>query len=147
MEQPQYHMFHRHRVESELSPLSDSYGIGLTTWSPLNSGILTGKYNEGVPEGSRASLENMGWVTDGLTETRIAKVRQLADIAEGLGMTTAQLAIAWLLRRKEVSSVITGASKLSQLQDNVASGDFVGKLTNEVLEEIEAVLDNDPVAE
>lgn len=147
MEQPQYHMFHRRRVESELAPLYESFGIGLTTWSPLASGILTGKYNEGVPEGSRASLESMSWLKDHITAERIEKVKKLEKTAKELGITTAQLAIAWLLRRKEVSSVITGASKLSQLEDNLAAREHIDSLTNEVLEKIEAILDNDPADE
>ena len=147
VEQPQYHMFHRRRVESELAPLCDDLGIGLTTWSPLASGILTGKYNDGVPKGSRASLESMSWLKDHITEERIAKVQQLEEVAEDLGITTAQLAIAWLLRRKEISSVITGASRLSQLEENIAAGEAVDKLTNAVLERIEEILDNDPADE
>lgn len=144
MEQPQYHMFHRRRVESELAPLCESFGIGLTTWSPLASGILTGKYNDGIPEGSRASLENMAWLKDHITKERINKVKLLAVVAKELGITTAQLAIAWLLRRKEVSSVITGATKLSQLEDNLAAREHIDSLTNDVLEKIETILDNDP---
>jgi voltage-dependent potassium channel beta subunit len=147
VEQPQYHMFHRRRVESELAPLCDDLGIGLTTWSPLASGILTGKYNDGVPKGSRASLESMAWLKDHITEERIAKVQQLEEVAENLGITTAQLAIAWLLRRKEISSVITGATRLSQLEENIAAGEAEDKLTNEVLESIEEILDNDPADE
>ena len=144
MEQPQYHMFHRHRVESELAPLCDSYGIGLTTWSPLASGILTGKYNDGIPEGSRASLENMAWIRENITEERIEKVRQLQQVAGELGISMAQLAIAWLLRRKEVSSVITGATKKSQLISNIAAREYVKVLNNDLLERIERILENDP---
>lgn len=147
MEQPQYHMFHRQRVESELSPLCGPDGIGLTTWSPLASGILTGKYNDGVPEGSRATIENMAWLKDHITEDRINKVRQLEIIAVDMNITVAQLAIAWLLRRKEVSSVITGATKPSQLEENLASREVVSKLENEILERIENILDNDPANE
>jgi voltage-dependent potassium channel beta subunit len=144
MEQPQYNMFHRRRVESELAPLCDDTGIGLTTWSPLSSGILTGKYNEGIPDGARASLENMAWLKDHITSERIEKVKKLEVVAKDLGITTAQLAIAWLLRRKEVSSVITGATKLSQLEENIAADEAVDKLTNEVLERIEEILGNEP---
>jgi voltage-dependent potassium channel beta subunit len=147
MEQPQYHMFHRHRVEAELAMLVEPYGIGLTTWSPLASGILTGKYNDGIPEGSRASLESMAWLQEHITQERITKVKLLQSIAEDLGLTTAQLAIAWLLRRKEVSSVITGATKLSQLNENIAAREAVVKLTDDVLESIEAILQNDPTDE
>ena len=145
MEQPQYHMFHRRRVESELAPLAESYGIGLTTWSPLASGILTGKYNDGIPTGSRASLESMSWLKNHITQERIAKVIQLQDVADDLGVTTAQLAIAWLLRRKEVSSVITGATKLSQLKENIAAREIVDALDEDVLERIETILDNNPL--
>lgn len=147
MEQPQYHMFHRRRVESELAPLCDDFGIGLTTWSPLASGILTGKYNDGVPEGSRAALDSMAWLQDHITEERIAKVSLLEGVAKDLGINTAQLAIAWLLRRKEVSAVITGATKLSQLEENLAAREAVENLTNDVLERIEEILDNDPADE
>jgi voltage-dependent potassium channel beta subunit len=147
MEQPQYHMFHRHRVEAELAMLVEPYGIGLTTWSPLASGILTGKYNDGIPDGSRASLESMAWLQEHITKERITKVKLLRSIAEDLGLTTAQLAIAWLLRRKEVNSVITGATELSQLNENIAAREAVVKLTDDVLESIEAILQNDPTDE
>jgi voltage-dependent potassium channel beta subunit len=145
MEQPQYHMFIRRRVESELAPLCDSYGIGLTTWSPLASGILTGKYNDGIPEGSRASLENMAWIKENITEERISKVRQLQQIAGELGISVAQLAIAWILRRKEVSSVITGATKKAQLMSNIAAREYIEALSNDVQERIEDILENDPL--
>jgi voltage-dependent potassium channel beta subunit len=147
MEQPQYHMFHRHRVEAELALLVEPYGIGLTTWSPLASGILTGKYNNGIPEGTRASLDSMAWLQEHITKERITKVKLLQSIADDLSITTAQLAIAWLLRRKEVSSVITGATKLSQLEENLAARKAVQKLTEDVLENIEAILQNDPTDE
>lgn len=147
MEQPQYHMFIRRRVESELAPLCDSYGIGLTTWSPLASGILTGKYNDGIPEGSRAALENMAWIKDHITEERISKVRQLQQIAGELSISMAQLAIAWILRRKEVSSVITGATKKSQLTSNIAAREYIEALSNDVQERIESILENDPLNE
>jgi voltage-dependent potassium channel beta subunit len=147
MEQPQYHMFHRRRVESELAPLANEFGIGLTTWSPLASGILTGKYNDGIPEGSRATLDNMSWIKDNITEEKIAKVRALETVAEKLEISVAQLAIAWLLRRKEVSTVITGATKPWQLEANVAARDTVDRLDNDLLEEIEAILGNDPLNE
>jgi len=101
MEQPQYNLFHQKRVENDLMPLVRELGIGLTTWSPLYQGILTGKYNEGIPEGSRASLESMAWVKERITPDKIARVRQLTSIAEELGISTSQLAIAWILRRKE----------------------------------------------
>ena len=144
VEQPQYNMFHRRRVERELVPLARDLGIGLTTWSPLFYGILTGKYNDGIPEGSRASLEKMAWLRDYITPERIAVVRELTALAQELGMTTAQLALAWLLRVPEVSSVITGASRVSQLEENVAAVEHQDKLTEDVLERIEAILSKAP---
>jgi len=144
MEQPQYNMLHRDRLEAELAPLCKDLGIGLTTWSPLYFGILSGKYNDGIPDGTRASLSDYGWIRDRITPESIAKVRALSLIAEGIGLTTAQLAIAWILRRKEVSTVITGATSLSQLQENLAAAESVERLSDEVLERIEAVLGNQP---
>jgi len=145
MEQPQYNMLHRHRVESELAPMITSLGIGLTTWSPLASGILTGKYNDGIPKGSRASMDNMAWIQDHITAEKTEKVKLLGIIAKDLKISMAQLAIAWLLRRKDVSSVITGATRIEQLEENIASKDAVAKLTDDVLSKIETILDNDPI--
>lgn len=145
VEQPKYNLFNRKRVEEELAPLVHEHGIGLTTWSPLEYGILTGKYNDGIPEGSRASLESMAWVRDRITAERIAIVRQLTDVARELEITPAQLALAWILRRKEVSAVITGATRPEQLEENLGGADAVSKLTDEVLDRIDAVLGNAPV--
>ena len=143
-EQPQYNMFHRHRVEIELASLCKEYGLGLTTWSPLYYGILTGKYNDGIPEGSRAHMDSMAWIRDRITPERVAIVRQLTNIANDLHVSTAQLAIAWLLRRKDISSVITGATNLKQLQDNLDSAEAVEKLQDDVLDQIEHILNNYP---
>jgi voltage-dependent potassium channel beta subunit len=144
MEQPQYNMFHRRRVEKELAHISDQTGIGLIVWSPLASGILTGKYNEGIPEGSRASIKELGYIRDCITDDKIAKVRLLAKLASDMGISVAQLAIAWLLRRKEVSSVITGATKMAQLDENLAAADALDKLDDDILESVESILDNHP---
>lgn len=144
MEQPQYNMFHRRRVEMELSSLCKEYGLGLTTSSPLYFGILTGKYNDGIPAGSRASMESMAWIRDRISPERVAIVRELTTVANDLHITTAQLAIAWLLRRKEISSVITGATNLKQLQENLDSAEAVEKLHDDVLEQIEQILGNYP---
>jgi aryl-alcohol dehydrogenase-like predicted oxidoreductase len=145
MEQPQYNMFHRKRVENFLSPVCRDHGIGLTTFSPLYYGILSGKYNDGVPAGSRASLETMAWIRDRITPERLAIVRQLTTLAREMGVTTAQLAIAWILRRKEVSSVITGATRLEQLDENLAAAEVEEKnLTDETLERIEQIIGNFP---
>lgn len=140
MEQPQYNLFHQRRVETDLMPLASELGIGLTTFSPLYQGVLSGKYNDAIPEGSRASLENMAWMKDRISPDRVARVRQLGGIAQELGITTAQLAIAWILRRKEVSAVITGATRLEQLDENLGAAEAVEKMTNEVLEKIEKVM-------
>lgn len=144
VEQPQYNMFHRSRVEIELAPLCKEYGVGLTTWSPLDNGILTGKYNAGIPAGTRAAQDGMGWLRDRITPQRIAVVDDLTLIARDLGLTTAQLAIAWLLRRKDLSSVITGATRVEQLQENLGAGEAVEALTDDVLEQIELALNNQP---
>ena len=143
-EQPQYNMLHRRRVEHELAAICEELGIGLTTFSPLASGVLTGKYNQGIPASSRAALEGMGWVTDRLQQDGVKKVEQLMSLARDLGMSPAQLAIAWALRRKEVSSVITGATSLAQLEDNLGAAEVTGKLDDAVLERIETILDNLP---
>lgn len=144
MEQPQYNLFHRRRVELDLSPVCREFGIGLTTWSPLFSGLLSGKYNDGIPEGSRASLPDMAWIRDTMTPERIAITRRLTELAQSLGLTTAQLAITWILRRKEVSSVITGATRLEQLDENIAASEYVDRLNDEVLEQIEQIVGNLP---
>jgi voltage-dependent potassium channel beta subunit len=140
MEQPQYNLFHRRRVEWELSSLCKDFGLGLTTYSPLFFGILTGKYNDGIPEGSRASLPDMAWIQDHITPKNIERVRQLSDMAEELGMTITQLSIAWILRRKEVSSVITGATHLEQLDENLGAAEMIPLMTDEVLDRIEDIL-------
>jgi voltage-dependent potassium channel beta subunit len=143
-EQPQYNLFHRRRVEVELSPICRDLGLGLTTYSPLYYGILSGKYNNGIPEGSRATMQDMGWMRDRITPERIAIVRRLTDLADALEITTAQLALAWILRRKEVSSVITGATRLEQLDENLAAAEAVDRLTDDLLEQIERIVENLP---
>lgn len=148
MEQPEYHMFHRDRVEKEYARLYSEIGLGTTIWSPLASGILTGKYNDGIPEGSRMSLEGYEWLRKRLDSARgkdeIAKVRQLTKIAEGLGCSMAQLALAWCLKNPNVSTVITGASRAEQVHENMKALDIVAQLTPGVLDQIEAILDNKP---
>jgi voltage-dependent potassium channel beta subunit len=140
VEQPQYHLFHRQRVEHEYARLYEDTGLGLTTWSPLASGLLTGKYVQGVPEGSRGALQAMAFLRDGLTHpAKNAAVARLAPIAAELGGSLAQLALAWVARNPRVSSVITGASKVAQLQSNLGALALVGKLTPEVLVRIDAL--------
>ena len=138
VEQPQYHLFHRRRVEQDYARLYEDIGLGLTTWSPLASGLLTGKYLDGIPDGSRAALPGYEWLKGMLTDpTRNAIVRDLAAIAERLGVTTGQLAIAWCVSNPHVSSVILGASTVDQVRENLGALDALEKLTPEVREEIE----------
>ena len=140
MEQPQYHLFHRKRVEQEYARLYEDIGLGLTTWSPLASGLLTGKYRNGIPAGSRGALENMGWLAKGLTDAaKNAAVARLEAIAGELGATVAQLAIAWAARNPRVSSVITGASNVGQLRANLGAVDVLPKLTPDVLARIDEI--------
>jgi voltage-dependent potassium channel beta subunit len=148
MEQPQYNMFYRDRVEKEYARIFRDYGYGSTTWSPLANGLLTGKYAEGIPEGSRAALKNMSWMREELTdEARLARVRALEPIARELGSTMAQLALAWCLKNPNVSTVITGASRPEQVRENMQAGEVAGWLTPEVMQRIETVLANKPVEE
>jgi len=140
MEQPQYHLFHRKRVEQEYARLYEDIGLGLTTWSPLASGLLTGKYRDGVPDGSRGAMQGMGFLVKGLTDAgRNAALPQLAIIAAELNCSLAQLAIAWAARNPRVSTVITGASKVAQLRDNLGAVDVLPKLTPEVMARIDAI--------
>ncbi len=140
MEQPQYHLFHRQRVEQEYARLYEDIGLGLTTWSPLASGLLTGKYRGGVPEGSRGALESMAFLRDGLTHpAKNAAVGQLEPIAAELGASLAQLALAWVAKNPRVSTVITGASRAEQLQANLGALDLLDKLTPDVMARIDAV--------
>ena len=138
MEQPQYHLFHRKRVEQEYARLYEDIGLGLTTWSPLASGLLTGKYRAGIPAGSRGALDNMAWMREQLQDkAKNEAVAQLGEIAKELGCNTAQLAIAWANRNPRVSTVILGASRLEQLQDNLGALAVTPKLTPEVVERME----------
>lgn len=148
MEQPEYNMFHRERVEVEYHPLYEQYGLGTTIWSPLASGFLTGKYNDGIPEDSRVNLEGYEWLKEELTsesgQRKLQKVAKLATIADDLGTTMPRLAIAWCLLNPNVSTVITGASKVSQIHENMQSLEVLDKLTDDVQAQIESVLDNKP---
>ena len=140
VEQPQYHLFHRQKVEQEFARLYDDIGLGLTTWSPLASGLLTGKYKAGIPAGSRGAMQNMAFLHDQLTDqARNDAVAKLDPIARDLGATTAQLAIAWVAKNPRVSTVITGASSVKQLQDNLKAAEIVPKLTPEVLARIDEI--------
>jgi voltage-dependent potassium channel beta subunit len=145
MEQPQYNMFHRERVEREYAPLYDTPGLGTTIWSPLASGLLTGKYNDGIPDGSRLATEGYEWLQDQvLREERLDTVRRLTEVAKDLGCTTAQLALAWCLLSDRVSTVITGASKPAQVRENMQALGVVEKIDGEAEARIESILDNEP---
>jgi voltage-dependent potassium channel beta subunit len=139
-EQPQYHLFERRKVEREYARLYEDIGLGLTTWSPLASGLLTGKYLDGVPEDSRAALPGYEWLKDGLTnEARNQQVRELMGVAERLDVTVAQLAIAWCASNPHVSTVITGASRPEQVVENMGALRALEQLTPEVKTEIEGI--------
>jgi voltage-dependent potassium channel beta subunit len=140
MEQPEYNLLRREKVESEFQPLYSELGFGTTTWSPLASGVLTGKYNGGVPAGSRLADPQSAWLKDlVLSPERIMKVRSLEPIAKELGCTLAQLAIAWCLKNPHVSSVITGASRPEQVKENLKALHLVPKLTADVMTRIDAI--------
>jgi voltage-dependent potassium channel beta subunit len=151
MEQPEYNMFHRQRVEKEYARLYKEFGLGTTTWSPLDSGLLTGKYNQGFPENTRATLKDYQWLRKYFeskeAQSRIEKVKQMMPIAADLGCSMAQLAIAWCLKNPNVSTVITGASRREQVLENMKALEVADKLTDEVMERIEAILDNKPEPE
>ncbi|HEX3061480.1 MAG TPA: aldo/keto reductase [Usitatibacter sp.] len=139
VEQPEYNLFHRERVEVEYRRLYEELGIGLTTWSPLASGLLTGKYRNGVPADSRGAIPRMKFLVDDLTDrAKNDAVVKLDAVAKELGCTLAQLAIAWCARNPNVSTVITGASRVSQVEENLKAADVIGRLTPAVLERIEA---------
>jgi len=141
MEQPEYNLFHRNRVEVEYKRLYEEIGLGLTTWSPLASGLLTGKYKDGVPPDSRGAIQRMQFLVADLTDKKKNEaVAQLGDVAKDLGCTTAQLALAWCLRNPRVSTVITGASRVSQVEENLKAADIVLKLTPALLERIDGIV-------
>ena len=145
MEQPQYNMLHRERVEKEYLPLYREIGLGTTTWSPLASGLLSGKYNKGIPPGTRAALEGYGWLREQLlTPQNITKVKALEPIAKEIGCSMAQLALAWARKNDNVSTIITGATKPEQVEENVGSLEYASSLTDDVMGRIETVLQNKP---
>jgi voltage-dependent potassium channel beta subunit len=140
MEQPQYNLFERDKVEQEFAPLYDRIGLGLTTWSPLASGLLTGKYRHGVPAGSRAALPGYGWLKDMVTDPDAnRRVGQLETIAKELGVSLAQLSIAWCAANPHVSTVITGASRVEQVHENLGALPVIEQLTPEILARIDAI--------
>jgi voltage-dependent potassium channel beta subunit len=146
MEQPQYSQLVRERVEKEYARLYSEIGLGTTIWSPLASGLLTGKYNDGIPKETRLGFESNEWLREFvISDEKIAKVKALATVAADLGISQAVLAIAWCLKNPHVSTVILGASKESQLTETLTASEAAEKLTPDVLEKIEQILQNKPV--
>jgi aryl-alcohol dehydrogenase-like predicted oxidoreductase len=146
MEQPQYNLFERNKIENEFLPLYDRVGLGTTIWSPLASGLLSGKYNEGIPADSRFGLKGFEWLSETWMEKeKIDKVKQLSQVARSLGTTTAALSIAWCIKNPHVTCAILGATKKEQLVDNLKALDVVAKLTPEIIDSIEKIMKTKPV--
>ncbi|MDP2138226.1 MAG: aldo/keto reductase [Candidatus Didemnitutus sp.] len=143
VEQPQYNLFHRSRFEKELTPVLKERGMGTTIWSPLASGLLTGKYNDGIPEDSRLHMESLEWLKKRLTgfgtEKKLAAIKKFAAVAAGIDTPLPRLAIAWCLKNPQVSTVITGASKVEQLQENLATIGIMERLTPAVMAELDQI--------
>jgi len=145
MEQPQYNLFERYKVEKEFLPIYDFVGLGTTIWSPLASGLLTGKYNDGIPKNSRLALPEMSWLKDKvIADDKIKKVKSLADLSKQLGVSMASLSIAWCIKNPHVTTAILGATKKEQLLDNLKSLEVMEKLTPDVLEKIENIMQTKP---
>lgn len=141
MEQPQYNMLHRHKVEVEFNEIYDAYGLGTTIWSPLASGLLTGKYNDGVPEDGRLAMESLAWLRDqNMTAGNMDKVRQICNIAASLNVKPATLAIAWCIANPKVTTAILGATKLEQLEENMKALELYPLLQGSLATEIQDVL-------
>ena len=146
MEQPQYNLFEREKVENELLTIFNTVGLGTTIWSPLASGLLTGKYNDGIPEGSRLGLEGFDWLKDRwMMDEKINKVKELANVANELGVSLPSLSIAWCIKNPNVTTAILGATKKEQLLDNLKALEVLPKLTDEVMNKIDAVMKTKPV--
>lgn len=145
MEQPEYNMFKRERFEKEYDLLYRELGYGTTIFSPLASGLLSGKYNDGIPADSRAALPGYEWLRDEITPDKLQKIKQLVPITQELGCSMAQLALAWCLKNPNVSTVMTGASRVEQVHENMKALDVAAKLTPEVMQRIEDALANKPV--
>ncbi len=145
MEQPQYNMFERYKMEMDYLPVFRNVGLGTTIWSPLAAGFLTGKYLAGFPEGSRLALEGFEWLKDRwLQEEKIAKLRQLDALAKELGIPVGGLAIAWTIRNPNVTTAILGATSAPQLEENLKALEILPLLTDEVMQKIEDILQNKP---
>lgn len=145
MEQPQYNLFERNKVDAEYLEIYKNVGLGTTIWSPLAAGLLTGKYNDGIPEGSRFQMEGFEWLRDRwLMQEKINKVQQLGAIAKALKVSTASLSIAWCIKNPNVTSAILGATSKAQLLDNLTALDTAALLTPEIMEQIEGIVETKP---
>lgn len=146
VEQPEYNLFNRQKVEADYLTIYSSFGMGTTIWSPLASGLLTGKYNDGIPEGSRLALEDYGWLKDkSYQEDKVARVRQLQAFADELGVSIVLLSIAWCIRNPNVTSAILGATKETQLVENLKALDVLPLLTDDVMAQIDTIMGTKPV--
>jgi len=145
MEQPQYNLFERSKVDAEYLEIYKNVGLGTTIWSPLAAGLLTGKYNDGIPEGSRFQIEGFEWLRDRwLMQEKINKVQQLGAIAKALKVSTASLSIAWCIKNPNVTTAILGATSKTQLLDNLTALDTAALLTPEIMEQIEGIVETKP---
>ena len=145
MEQPQYNMFERFKMEQDYLPVFKNVGLGTTIWSPLGAGFLTGKYNDGIPDDSRLAIKGFDWLkTRWLQDEKIKKVKKLDELAKELGVSLASLAIAWTIKNPNVTTAILGATKATQLNENLKSLDTLKLLDTEVMNKIEAILENKP---
>ncbi len=145
VEQPQYNLFERNKVENEFLEIFKNVEMGTTIWSPLAAGLLSGKYNDGIPEGSRLGMEGFEWLRDRwMLNDKVEKVKQLSVLAKALGISVAALSIAWTIKNPNVTTAILGATKKDQLEDNLKALDALPLLTNEVLQSIEAIMQTKP---
>ena len=145
MEQPQYNLFEREKIEKDFLEIYKNVGLGTTIWSPLASGLLSGKYNDGIPKGSRFALEGFDWLKERwVMDDKIKKVKKLSELAKKLHVSTASLSIAWCIKNPHVSTAILGATKKAQLLDNLKALDVVAMLTPDVMEKIETIMKTKP---
>lgn len=146
MEQPEYNMFNRYKMENEFLQIFKTIGLGTTIWSPLAAGLLTGKYNDGIPEGSRMAIEGFDWLKEKhLDAAKIEKVKRLQTVADKLNCTMAALSIAWCIKNPDVTTAILGATKKEQLYDNIKALEVMANLSKEIMDEIEAIIETKPV--
>ena len=146
VEQPQYNLFHRDKIENEFLMIFNTVGMGTTTWSPLASGLLSGKYNEGIPEGSRFGLRGFDWLKDRwMQEQFLVKVKRLSKLAEDLGISMAEMSIAWCIKNPQVTTAILGATRKEQLLENLKAVNAIEKLTPAIMQQIDDIVQTRPV--